>query len=163
MYLCLSNYADSPYDKESLFHTSENIVKNWLVCLNSNGEVLSFAKMDAPGKHVFTCDFDDTGDRAIVVQTTTDNAKVAASSHIFVLGRSKTRTILKLHKTYQSVQSVMVDDYINNGTEQILVLCKEKNVSYRLDTPLVTLVKSFILSSVSWECCKNAVDSFLLQ
>ena len=54
----------------------------------------------------------------------------------------------------------MVDDYINNGTEQILVLCKEKNVSYRLDTPLVTLVKSFILSSVSWECCNNAVDSF---
>ena len=160
MYLCLSNYADSPYDKESPFQSSDNIIKHWLVCLNSNGELLSFAKMDAPGKHVFTCDFDDTGDRAIVVQTTTDNAKVAASSHIFVLGRSKTRTILKLHKTYQNVQSVMVDDYINNGTEQILVLCKEKNVSYRLDTPLVTLVKSFILSSVSWECCKNAVDSF---
>ena len=125
--------------------------------------MLSFARIDAPGERVFICDFDDTGDRAIVVQTAADDTKSAASCHVFVLGRSKIRTMMKLHKSYLSVQSVMVDDYINNGTEQILVLCKEKNVSYRLDTPLVTLVKSFILSSVSWECCNNAVDSFPAQ
>ncbi len=53
----------------------------------------------------------------------------------------------------------MVDDFLHNGMEQILMLCDEQKDNVGIDPslkPLVTLVKGLVLSSISWSCSNSS-------
>jgi len=172
--------------------------------------------MDSVGREIFICDFDDSGDKAIVVHTSivtninnekndkiNHNIDLTSSNHnnnnndnnnnnnnnsiatnintfdeiykrmndacnIYIPGRSNSNMILKLHKTFDNVLKIMIDDYLQNGMEQVLMLCHDSNNPTNSNSsndifakPLVTLVKSFILSSISWSCISSRKDKSL--